>query len=275
MEKSVAIIAGNGTLPVELADELESAGRKVFILGISGEAEPIIEKFDYDYCHVGQISRICKLLRYKNVCEVVMAGGISRRLSLWDMRLDLGAYLLLPKALGWMYSGDNAVLLGIIKSFREKGFVVKGAHELVPELLVKPGPNTRKSPGSKDIERIKFGFEVARALGKFDVGQAVVVIGKHVVALEGLEGTDAMLERVAGLRASGRLPKKRGGVLVKCVKPGQDLRADLPSIGPNSIDKIVEAGLSGIGVEAGFTLIISRDETLRRANKSGVFIYGA
>ena len=96
-----------------------------------------------------------------------------------------------------------------------------------------------------------------------------------MVALEGVEGTDAMLERIAALRAAGRLPKKKGGVLIKCVKPGQDLRADLPSIGPNSIDKIVEAGLTGIGVEAGLTIMISRDETVNRANKSGVFIYGA
>ena len=107
------------------------------------------------------------------------------------------------------------------------------------------------------------------------LGQAVVVVEKRVVALEGVEGTDAMLERVTALRAEGRLPKKKGGVLIKCVKPGQDLRADLPSIGPNSIDKIVEAGLSGIGVEAGLTLMISREETLKRANKNGVFIYGA
>ncbi len=275
MENTVAIIAGNGTLPVELANELESSGKKIYILGISGEAEPIIEKFDHDYVHFGQISRMFKLLRSRNVRDVTLAGGVARRPALSEMKFDLGAFIALPQALSWMLSGDNAVLVGVINKFREEGFIVRGAHELVPELLVKAGSNTKNKPSASDLERIKLGFDVARALGQYDVGQAVVVVEKRIVALEGVEGTDAMLERVAALRAGGRLPKKKGGVLIKCVKPGQDLRADLPSIGPNSIEKVVEAGLTGIGVEANLTLMISRDETLLRANKSGVFIYGA
>jgi DUF1009 family protein len=275
MEKRVAIIAGNGSLPVEIASELEKFGNKVYILGIAGEAEPVIENFDHDYIHWGQVSRMFKLLRSRKVSDVTLAGGISRRPAIREMKLDIGAILSLPRVLGWILSGDNAVLVGVIEGFKKKGFVVRGAHELVPELLVKAGANTKKKPSDTDLERIELGFSVARALGQFDVGQAVVVIENRVVALEGVEGTDAMLERVAALRAGGRLPKKKGGVLIKCAKPGQDLRADLPSIGPNSIEKIVEAGLSGIGVEAGLTLMISREETLKRANKSGVFIYGA
>ena len=275
MGKTVAIIAGNGSLPVELAAELEKSGNKVYLLGISGEAEPIIEKFDHDYFHWGQVSRMFRLLHSRNVRDVTLVGGISRRPAIREMKLDIGAILSLPRVLGWILSGDNAVLVGVIDSFKQKGFIVRGAHELVPDLLVKPGANTKKKPNDADIERIELGFNVARTLGQYDVGQAVVVVEKRVVALEGVEGTDAMLERVTALRAAGRLPKKKGGVLIKCVKPGQDLRADLPSIGPNSIDKIVEAGLSGIGVEAGLTLMISREETLKRANKNGVFIYGA
>lgn len=275
MDKTVAIIAGNGSLPVELAIELENSGHKVFILGIADEAEPIIERFDHDYFHIGQVSKIFKLLRGKNVRDVTLAGGISRRPLLREMKLDIGAILSLPRVLGWLLSGDNAVLVGVIEGFKERGFIVRGAHELVPELLVKPGANTKKKPNDADLERIELGFNVARTLGQYDVGQAVVVVEKRVVALEGVEGTDAMLERVTALRMAGRLPKKKGGVLIKCVKPGQDLRADLPSIGPNSIDKIVDAGLTGIGVEADLTLMISREETLKKANKNGVFIYGA
>ena len=275
MEKSVAIIAGNGALPAELADELKKSGRKVFILGIADEAEPIIESFDHEYIHWGQVSRMFKLLRSRNVGDVTLAGGISRRPAIREMKLDIGAVLSLPRVLSWILDGDNAVLVGVIEAFKKKGFIVRGAHELVPDLLVKSGANTKRKPNDSDLERIELGFNVARTLGQYDVGQAVVVVEKRVVALEGVEGTDAMLERVTALRAAGRLPKKKGGVLIKCVKPGQDLRADLPSIGPNSIDRIVEAGLTGIGVEAGLTLMISREETLKRANKCGVFIYGA
>ncbi len=273
--ESIAIFAGNGTLPVEVADELVQAGRSVYLVGIEGEAEPIIERFDHDYFRWGQISNLFKLLKLKKVGEVVMVGGISHRPALREMKFDLGAYLTLPRALGWMLAGDNAVLIGVIEVFREKGLIVRGAHELVPGLLVAVGANTRKKPSGADMKRIELGMEVARALGRYDVGQAVVVIEKRVVALEGVEGTDAMLERVKELRLSGRLPSKKGGVLVKCVKPGQDLRVDLPSIGPRSIEKILAAGLTGIGLDAGSTLIISRSETINQANKAGVFIYGA
>ncbi len=273
--ETIAILAGNGTLPVEVAVELIGSGRLVYVLGIEGEAESVIERFDHDYIRWGQVSKLFKLLKVKNVGEVIMVGGISHRPALRDMKFDLGAYLTLPRVLGWMLAGDNAVLVGVIEVFRQKGFTVRGAHELVPSLLVAAGTNTKRKPSAADMERIKLGMEVARTLGRYDVGQAVVVIEKRVVALEGVEGTDAMLERVAELRLSGRLPSKKGGVLVKCVKPGQDLRVDLPSIGPRSIEKIVAAGLTGIGLDAGSTLIISRMETINLANKAGVFIYGA
>lgn len=272
--RTVGIIAGNGCLPIELADELEKAGNAVYILGIEGEAEPTIETYDHGYFRWGQVSHMFKLLRSRNVTDVTLVGGISRRPALSEMKLDLGAYLNLPRALSWMLAGDNSVLTGVIEIFKNKGLIVRGAHELVPSLLVTRGANTKKKPSGSDLERIELGMDVARILGQYDVGQAVVVIEKRVVALEGVEGTDAMLERVSSLRKAGKLPKKKGGVLIKCVKPGQDFRVDLPSIGPKSIDKVVEAGLSGIGVQAGSTLMISREETLRRAKKNGVFIYG-
>ncbi len=271
---TIAIFAGYGSLPVEIATELQRSGRRVYVLGIEGEAEPIIEQFDHDYIGMGQVSRLFKLLREKQVSEVTLVGGIAKRPALRELKLDIGAYLTLPRVLTWMLGGDNAVLVGIIDEFNDKGFIVRGAHELVPSLLVQPGANTRKRPSGADLERIQLGLKVARSLGQYDVGQAVVVVEKRVVALEGVEGTDAMLERVRDLRGIRRLPRKQGGVLIKCLKPGQDLRADLPSIGPNTIGKIVEAGLSGIGVEANSTLIISREETLKRANGAGVFIHG-
>ncbi len=273
-DKTTAIIAGNGSLPSELAQELQDTGKPVFVLGIAGEANPDIEKFDHEYFHLGQVSRMFKLLKSRNVGDVTLAGGVSRRPQVRDLKLDLGALLIIPRFLGWMVAGDNTVLVGVINDFREKGFTIRGAHELVPALLVKTGVNTKKKPSASALESIELGVSVARTLGQYDVGQAVVVADKRVIALEGAEGTDAMLERVAALRADGRLPRNGGGVLVKCLKPGQDLRVDLPSIGPNSIDKIVEAGLNGIGIEAGCSLLISRDETLRRANKCGVYIFG-
>ena len=178
LNKTVAIIAGNGSLPVELAVELEGSGSTIYILGISGEAEPSIEQFDHDYIHIGQVSRMFKLLRLKNVRDVTLAGGIVHRPSLREMKLDIGAFIALPRALGWMLSGDNAVLVGVINGFKERGFIVRGAHELVPDLLVKPGANTKKKPGAQDLVRIELGISVARALGQYDVGQAVVVIEK-------------------------------------------------------------------------------------------------
>ncbi|MEL6946356.1 MAG: LpxI family protein, partial [Pseudomonadota bacterium] len=146
--------------------------------------------------------------------------------------------------------------------------------ELAPQLLVQVGINGGGRTSKADRALADQGFAITRALGPFDIGQGCVLIGRRAVAVEGLEGTDAMLDRVARLRAAGRLPLGGGGVLVKCPKPGQDERVDLPAIGPRTISNAHAAGLTVVALEAQRTLIVDRDKTLHDAKIRGISIIG-
>lgn len=270
----IAIIAGNGVLPVEAATALVAQGLPVFVIAIEGEAGPQVEQFDHIYLKQEKVGQIFKVLRERAVKKVLFAGGILRRQGIDWRKLDWGAVRTLPDILGILYAGDNTILIGVIEVFRKRGFVVTGIGEMLPQLLVKPGLNVARKPTASDLKRLIQGAEVTKALGAYDIGQAAVVVGERAVAVEGVEGTDAMLERVVHLREIGRLPSKRGGVLVKCLKPGQDERADLPTIGPDTIENCYKAKLNGIGVEAGKSLIVERERTFALARKHNIFIFG-
>lgn len=274
MTAPVAIIAGNGHLPIELAERLQAGGTPVVVFGIAEEAHEALRQFDYVDMQWEKIGYLFAMLRSKGVTRLTMAGGVVGRPQFRITRLDWGAIRTLPGVLSAMLAGDNQILTTIMAVFEKQGFTVCGASELLPELLVEPGPLTKAKPKANDRTRLAQGVEVAQALGPFDVGQGCVVLGKRAVAVEGVEGTDAMLERVAHLRTIGRLPETPSGVLVKIAKPGQDLRADLPAIGPGTVEAIKAAGLLGIGVEANRSIILKRAETITAANSAGLFITG-
>ncbi|MEE9314682.1 MAG: UDP-2,3-diacylglucosamine diphosphatase LpxI [Rhizobiaceae bacterium] len=270
----IAVIAGNGILPVEIAYGLTAQGRKVFIFSIQGEADADFSQFDNESIEWGQIGRLFKLLKTRKVKQVILAGGIIGRPEFSIKKMDWGAMRTLPGLLATMLEGDNAILSGVISIFEKRGFEVCNIAELLPELVVESGAITTTKPKAAAQDRIKEGAGVTKALGEFDVGQGCVVVGRRAVALEGVEGTDAMLRRVTELRLIGRLPKKRGGVLIKSAKPNQDERADLPTIGPDTIESVHAASLLGIGVQAGKTLIVEREKTIKRANELKLFIFG-
>jgi hypothetical protein len=162
----------------------------------------------------------------------------------------------------------------LTRGLESRGIKVVGAHEIVPELTAGEGPLTATRPNQSDWRDIQAARTAARAIGALDIGQAAVAIGGRAVALEGIEGTAGLLDRTRELRGHGRLAGKARGVLVKCAKPGQELRADLPSIGPQTIEAAHAAGLAGIAVEAGRSLILEGPATIARANALGLFIVG-
>ncbi|MGH6859775.1 MAG: LpxI family protein, partial [Phyllobacterium sp.] len=166
----------------------------------------------------------------------------------------------------------DGLLRAVIATLESYGFRVLGAHEIVPDILSPAQATlTRKKADREGIANVQAAREAATLIGSLDIGQAAIAIGRRVVALEGVEGTDAMLQRVADLRASGRI-KRKGGVLVKCAKPQQEVRADLPAIGVSTVENAVLAGLSGIAVESGRTLILGYEQTISAANAAGLFI---
>ncbi len=149
-----------------------------------------------------------------------------------------------------------------------------GVQDIAPDLLATSGALGRIKPSADDVADIARAAEAAEALGRLDVGQGAVSIGGRIVALEGVEGTDRMLNRVAELRAEGRISMKRKGVLVKLCKPQQDIRADLPAIGISTVINAEKAGLAGIAVQAGRALVIEREKMLAAANEAGLFVCG-
>lgn len=270
----LAVVAGNGELPLEIARAIEARGERVVVFGITGEADQAIEAFDHEWCEWERAGQLFKSIKAQGLTDLVLAGGVIGRPEFKLHKLDWTVIRTLPTLLVAMLGGDNQILTRVIDTIEKRGVKVRNIAELLPELTVKAGANTPLKPKAANRTRIEQGFEVALTMGQFDIGQACVVVGRRAVALEGAEGTDAMLRRVAELRKIGRLPKKRGGVLVKVVKPGQDERADLPAIGPGTIEAVHAAGLEGIGVHAGKTLMIEKNKTLEMARQNDVFIYG-
>jgi hypothetical protein len=201
--------------------------------------------------------------------------GALVRPSLWSLRPDFLAIKSLPKIIHAYRGGDDHLLTGVSRLFEEQGFRLVGAHEVAPEILVPKGALGRIDASEKDQEDIAFGFAYLQASGAFDVGQAAVVAGKRILAVEAAEGTDQMLARVAELRANGRIGVPKGvGVLVKAPKPGQDQRFDLPSIGPRTVSGVAGAGLAGIAVVSETTVIADAESVVREADHAGIFVVG-
>jgi DUF1009 family protein len=169
-------------------------------------------------------------------------------------------------------TGDDRLLRGAVRLLEEHGHRVIGAHELAPELLAPRKLGAGAPPSPDDRLAIDTAISLLDVLSAFDVGQAVVVAGHRVLAVEGPEGTDRMLRRVARLRRSFLRTRKEGGVLVKAAKRGQDLRVDMPTVGPRTVAEAARAGLSGIALGSGSTLILERDETIRVAESLGLFV---
>ena len=273
--KPIAIISGYGSLPSEIAIGAIASGRRPFMVGIKGEAESSIEAFDHNYMNLGQLGALLKLLRQKGISQIVMAGGVHARPELLKMNLDWGAISSIPKAMAILMGGDDNLLSGLIKLLEDHGIEVIGAHQVAPQLLATAGQIAGRKPGRKDIKNIELAAAACCALGELDIGQAAIAEANRVIAVEGVEGTDGMLRRVAGLRKDGRIPRLgKNGVLVKLMKPGQDHRADMPVIGPQTVLEVKQAGLLGVAVDAGKSMILQRDETLNMARKSNIYIYG-
>jgi DUF1009 family protein len=202
----------------------------------------------------------------------VIAGGV-RRPDLWKLRPDLGFFLSLPRIVEMLAGGDDSVLSRVVRFFEAKGIAVRGAHEVAPDLLALAGPAGALSLDRQAQADAELGFAVRAALGPLDAGQAVVIADGKVLAIEGAEGTDAMLARVAGLRAE-HTDAAPNGVLAKGPKPGQELRVDMPAIGPRTVEAVAAAGLAAVAVEAGAVLLLDRTEAVEVANARGIAIAG-
>lgn len=271
----LAIIAGGGLLPLHVAEAARTHGENPFIIALANESERDWSPFDHTTLGIGNFKAISGVFRDAGIGRVVMSGAVRRRPDWRDIKPTLKSLVKIPSVLRTLLSGgDDAVLKMAIELIETNGARVIGVQDIVPELLAEIGTLGARAPGAEDQVDIEAAEAAAIALGHLDVGQGAVAVGGRVVALEGPEGTDAMLERVARLKADGRISSRRRGVLVKLCKPQQDLRADLPSIGPSTIKGAQAAGLAGIAVESGRALVLDREEMIALANEAGLFVTG-
>ncbi len=268
MAGRLAIVAGGGPMPRRLAETALGAGRDVFILNLDGITDPATAQgLPSATVGIGQLGRAIDILHRENITEVCMLGPVKRP-SFSAMGLDARALSVLPRLLR-TGKGDDALLKLVLGELEREGFRVVGAHELQAGLLAPSGRLGRHAPDGDAERDIRLGVKVAHALGALDVGQAVVVQQEQVIGVEGIEGTDRLLERCAELRLAGR-----GGVLVKLKKPQQERRADLPTIGTHTVARAVAAGLAGIAIEAEQTLLVDRAATIAACDESGLFLVG-
>ena len=271
----LAIICGGGSFPGAIADAVARRGRRPVMFGLKGWADAaVVERYAHHWIAIGQAGRFFRLARAENCRELLFIGTVLRP-PITQLRLDWRTLLLLPRLVSSYRGGDDKLLSGVAAMAESGGLRVVGVKEVAPEVFVPEGILGRHRPSERDRADIARALTVIAALGPFDVGQAAVVANNNVLAVEAAEGTDRMLERIAELRRLGRVTAPLGtGVLVKAPKPGQDRRFDLPSIGPRTVENVARAGLAGLAVTAGSTMIAEADAVTAAADRTGIFLLG-
>jgi len=273
-EGPIGIICGGGAIPMAVAKAVQEQGRPLTLFPLYGFADKALERFPHRWVHLGAIGRLLRVMREAGCKDFVMIGSLTRP-SPWQVRLDFTTVLALPRFLQYFRGGDNRLLSGVTEYFEERGFRLVGAHEVAPQILMPEGIVGKHRPRKSDEEDIRLGFELLGAMGPFDVGQGAIIFGLHTLAVEAAEGTASMIARVGEMRKNGRVKlPARAGVLVKAPKPGQDRRVDLPAIGPDTVAQAKAAGLAGIAVEAGSTVVADTAALVRAADKAGLFVIG-
>lgn len=263
----LALIAGKGVLPLHLSSVLRASGYSHKVLSLEGFEPDLPDVVSF---RVEELGKVLSDLVEGGATEVCFAGAMQRP-PIDPSRLHPLSLPLVPRLMGVLQQGDDRLLREVIAIFEEAGLTVRGAAELAPELTAPEGV-VSGMPSDQDKSDAEVGRELLAALSSHDIGQGCVVANGHCLGIETLQGTDAMLGFVADTRAPVSSPP--GGVFVKRAKIGQDLRIDMPAVGPETVRKAAEAGLTGICVEAGRVLILDRDAVLADAAAQGIALWG-
>ena len=273
-EPGLAILAGAGTLPERIAEHRRDAGLPYLVVTF---AEPAawLRAHPHQRHRLEKPGRLLAALRRAGCTDVVFAGAMDRP-RLAPGALDVTGLLLLPRVMSLLARGDDALLSGLGRILEARGLRLRAVQDCLPGLTEGAGVLTPCTPSRADRADIARAGAILAALGPLDVAQAVVVARGVCLGIEAVEGTDALLARIAALPGTKRAHAPApSGVLVKRPKPGQDRRADWPAIGPETVRGAAAAGLTGIAVEAEGALILERAETLAAAERAGLFIWSA
>ena len=275
LSSPIGLIAAGGAMPFAVADSLVARGINPVLFALKGACDPVqAQRFRHHWIHLGQVGRAEKLFRSEGCRDLVFIGTLFRP-ALSEIRLDLGTLRVIGEVLASFRGGDDHLLSGIGRILERDGFRLIGIKDVAPDLLMPEGLLTRAAPDAQATADIARGREVLRALGPFDIGQAAVVIDGHVVGIEDIGGTDGLLERIAQLRTQGRIKAAaKRGVLVKAPKSGQDLRFDLPTVGPRTVAGAANAKLAGVAVAAGNAIVAEPQAMIQAADAAGLFVTG-
>ncbi|MBF0629196.1 MAG: UDP-2,3-diacylglucosamine diphosphatase LpxI [Magnetococcales bacterium] len=276
MSARVGLIAGSGQLPLIFARALSRPEGPVLaaIAAHEGEADPALADWvdEILWVRLGQFSRILRYLKDRDVRDVVLVGGITKS-AIWRVRPDALALKMVWKLRGM---DDDQLLRAVGRELESRGFVLRSVIDFLPELLAPQGCLSRRCPTAEEWEDIRYGWRAAKGLGALDIGQGVVVRRQMVVAAEAMEGTDAMLRRAGELlgKSNGGWAGEHHAVLVKVVKPMQDRRLDLPTIGPATLENMARAGIRVAAIEAGGAMILDPEATRRMADRHDLVLLG-
>lgn len=271
----LGIICGGGVAPAAVADVVVKSGRPVMLFPFRGFASAAdVERFPHEWIALGQFGRFKRLARRHGCRDFIWIGGLTRP-RIGQLRFDLGTMLMLPDIIRAFRGGDNHMLTTLGAFFERHGFRILAVADVAPEMLAPEGVMTARAPTPEDRADIEKGLDLIATISRFDVGQGAIVAHNHVLAIEGIEGTDGMLRHAAALRNAGRIRSgERTGVLVKMPKRGQDLRFDLPTVGPDTVAGVAAAGFGGIAVAAGQTIVVDIARVVADADRAGLFVIG-
>lgn len=263
----IGILAGGGMLPVLLGDACRQRQQPFHVIVFEGQGDASVFANDsHAIIRIGAAGAAVKNLKEAGCDTLVMAGAI-RRPSMLELRPDWWGIKFFA-ASGAAVLGDDGLLTALVAALEGEGFNVIGADELLPEYLMPKGVLGNIMPGAPETADINTAIMAARDLGARDIGQAAVASNAQIIIEEDADGTDAMLRRLADR-------KNTGGVLAKTLKPGQERRVDLPTIGPDTIVHAHAAGLAGVVIETGNAFLLDRAGTVNKADQLGLFLIGA
>jgi hypothetical protein len=262
--ETIGVIAGGGKFPFLVAEAARRQGYRTFAVAHGGETDPFLAEVvdGVVWVRLGQLGRVIQALKAGGVQKVLMAGTIAKRRMFGRVRPDLKGLALMSKMAVFH---DDGILKAVSRELEKAGMRVISSTEFLPELTAPEGVLTARRPSRQEMEDVRFGWTMAKELGRLDIGQCVVVRRKTVLAVEAMEGTDEAIRRGGGLA-------REKAVVVKVSKPGQDLRFDVPSVGSGTVEVMAGAGASVLAVEAGRTLIFDREAMIGRADEAGISV---
>ena len=264
----ICLIAGNGLLPFEILKSFNQNEVFIICLKESGVSASNFKGYEVLEKSVFKVGSIIKEIKARKIKQIIFVGGIKKP-SFYSIKPDLTGFMLMLKILKLKHKGDDAILKAITQFLEEKNLELVGVKDIASNLILQEVSITHKTPNDLELKNINFGLEVLEGISKFDIGQALVMQDGVVIGVEGVEGTDALIERCSKICYKN----KSKPILIKAPKVGQTFKIDIPVIGLNTIQNLIKYNFAGVAILAGGTILLEKEKSKNLANEAGIFIF--